>query len=147
MYFKTDMGAEFADLPSNFVRFTRDGFLVAGDSAPLLRGRLTGEPRVLYKLFEDGKLVDSSDDGRAIPGARKFLRVLLIDDKHGELTLDLAPTSARNLIAFCDRVAADGIDPQQRDVKLTMRDRGKWFEVKFDLATGDEARPEAEEGF
>jgi hypothetical protein len=139
---KSDIRQAFDNLAPNFVRVSRTGFVLDGHESSMLRGRILEDPCLVSKLFEDGKLIDASEDGRSIRGARSFLRVRL-ETRKGVLTLDLSPASARNLLDFEEKLTAQGLSLGDRDVELRVVDKGKWFHVQFQLAA-DQPEPEIE---
>jgi hypothetical protein len=124
-----------------FVKIVPQGFLL--DDQPLreLRGRLR-KIQLLRKRFEEGFLVCDSPDGlRARDGTlcdtcrhaqcRPQLRLHLAEDSF-LYVMDLATTSARNLLHLEACATTAGETLESWDLKLTVVDRGHWGEVCFD---------------
>jgi hypothetical protein len=124
------------------VRVTPSGFLIDGEPHDRLEGRVTRQ-QLLRKRFQDGKLVcDSTDGVRARNGTRcetclhdqcrPWLRIHLASTER-TYVLDLAVTSAQNLLALEDQVSADAPALRDSTLRLTVRDRGRWGEVCFEI--------------
>lgn len=138
-----DVRDAFRQTPRVLARVTPRGFACDGREVPALEGRVTGLGLV-RKLFKDSALVCSSKDGvRARDGTlcdecrhprcQPQLRVeLRASDR--VLLLDLAFSSARNLLALRERVEAEGVALEDVVLRLSVLDRGRWGEVVFALA-------------
>jgi len=141
----TDLKAEIRRaflLPTQLlVRVNTQGFVVADEMVAELSGRLQ-QVRLIRKLFQDGALACDSPDGIEArngtlceqcrhPRCRPQLRIVL---ERGSLhyLLDLNATSARNLIALEDELAAEGLRIEDCPVTLRIVSRGHWPEVRFE---------------
>jgi hypothetical protein len=122
------------------VRVSSKGFLLGQDRVAELHGRIT-QQRLLRKLFQDGDLACDSTDGiRARngtlcdecrhPQCRPWLRIHLARDDR-LYVVDLAVTSAQNLLELENQAEAVGERLDDWTVKLTIRERGNWGEVCF----------------
>ena len=94
------------------------------------------------KLFLEGILACHSDDAVTAkdgkrcqdclhPLCRPQLRLRLAD-RHAHYVLDLAVTSARNLLALEDALRAQGLRLTDVPLRLTVTDRGHYGEVAFE---------------
>jgi hypothetical protein len=123
------------------VRVNTHGFVVADETVTELSGRLH-QVRLIRKLFENGTLACDSPDGIEArngtlcdecrhPRCRPQLRIVL-DRGAVHYLLDVNATSARNLLALEDELAAEGLRIEDCPVKLTVVPRGHWPEVRFE---------------
>jgi hypothetical protein len=131
----------FARPPTLLVKISPKGFLIDDELHDQLTGRIT-RVRLLRKLFEDDVLVcDSADGTRARngtlcddcrhPRCRPQLRVHLHDGR-AVYILDLALTSAQNLFRIDDQAAAQDVPLDDWVLRLTVCDRDRWGEVRFE---------------
>jgi hypothetical protein len=104
-----------------------------------LRGRIRENPRLISKLFVDGRLVDVCDDGRSIPGSTSFIRILL-ETSTGPLRVDLSRHFGRKVLNLERELAAQGRTLRDHDVEFHVVDDGERFDIQVRLAT-DEAQP------
>jgi len=131
----------FQQPPVRLVRILADGFLVEGRPLTHLTGRIT-RTRLLRKRFEAGALVCDSPDGIVArngtvceacrhPDCRPWLRVHLAttDDVY---LIDLAVVSARNFLALEEAATHQGEDLSRWALRLTVVNRGRWGEVRFE---------------
>ncbi len=120
---------------TTFLRVTPDGF----DDGITLHSELIAKPTdasIVVKLFEDNKLVHTSEDCDSDPKcpkcnsseARRYIR-LRVEIEGREYQVDLSKTSARRFT----QVARDGIDGVLRMTCKRAEGRGKvWGEVAFE---------------
>jgi hypothetical protein len=133
----------FARTPLLLVRVTPQGFLVVetDETAPELVGHAVAA-RPQRKLFLDGTIACQADDathsrdGKPCeeclhPLCRPQIRLRLADRRVHYL-LDLAVTSARNLLDVEERLAAQGRKLADAGLRLTVKDRGHYGEVCFE---------------
>jgi hypothetical protein len=138
-----DFRDAFRETPRLLARVTPGGFASGGREVPAVEGRVT-RIALVRKLFRDSALVCSSKDGvrardgtlcdecrhpRCQPQLRVELRA-----RDEVLLLDLAFSSARNLLALRDRLEAEGVALEDVVLRLSVLDRGRWGEVLFALA-------------
>lgn len=123
------------------VRVTATGFLVGDDQRDQLEGRVTRQ-QLLRKRFDDGQLVCDSTDGiRARNGTlcetclhdqcRPWLRIHLVGTDQTHI-VDLAVKSSQNLLALEDDLTTTGRELCVRNLRLTVRNHGRWGEVCFE---------------
>jgi hypothetical protein len=131
----------FAKPTALLVRISPKGFLILDELSRELTGRI-GKTHLVRKLFEDGVLICDSKDGRRArngtlcpecrhPQCRPLLRIHL----HWETVvyiLDLAFTSAQNLLALETEALEERLQLSQWTLRLTVRDHGYWGEVLFE---------------
>ncbi len=134
----------FRDPVHVFVKVTSGGFLIGERSCESLCGSVA-RVYLIRKRFEEGQLVCASSDGIrsreghlcaecAHPGCRPRLRLCLrnLDTIY---VLDLASSSAKNLLALEDNLISEGRSLQWSRLRLTVLDRGYWGEVRFEELT------------
>jgi hypothetical protein len=133
--------AAFCRPTTRLARVTPQGFLVDDVRHQELVGRLDSY-QLLRKRFEDGELVCDAPDGvnsrtgqscQAClhPQCRPQLRLRLRDGPFSYL-IDLAVTSAENLFAIEDDAAAEGCRIEDWHLRITIKPRGGWGEVRFE---------------
>jgi hypothetical protein len=131
------------------VKITPEGFLLEDTILPELRGKLT-RVALTRKLFDDGALVCCSSDGLygtdakicnlcVEPSCHPRLRVQLAA-RDAVYLLELAASSARNLLAIEDEVSRRGTHLAAVTLRLTVLPRGHWGEVRFEIIA-DPANP------
>jgi len=138
-----DVRDAFRPTPRVLARVTPRGFAIEGREVRTIDGRVT-RLGLVRKLFKDSALVCSSKDGvRAKDGTLcdecrhpRCQPQLRVELQAGDRTLllDLAFSSARNLLALRDRVDPEGVALDDVPLRLSVVDRGKWGEVVFALA-------------
>jgi hypothetical protein len=122
------------------IRVTQKGFRLEDDILPELSGRII-KSTMLRKLFQDGDLVCQSKDGVTAedgtvcatclhPLCRPQMRIQLLNGSCAYV-IDLAVTSAQNLLDFEDEAKAEDKRLRDLEVVLTILDRGHWGEVRF----------------
>lgn len=130
------------------VRVGPEGFDLDGTIAKELTGRVY-EATLTRKLFVDRKLQCRSPDGtRASDGITECaacdhrlatcqpilkIRVVLSDGRH--CAIDLAASSARNLIQLDDQLDRTDIPLPARHLRLTLVHHERWQEIQFAVAT------------
>jgi hypothetical protein len=130
----------FARPTTRLGKVTAQGFLIDDEVHPELTGRIA-KLRLLRKLFEDDVLLCDSQDGIQArngtscegcrhPRCRPQLRLHL---HQGVViyVLDLNLTSANNLFRIEDQAEKEGIPLDHWILRLTVRNRGHWGEVRF----------------
>ena len=136
-----DVRREFGRECYSYVKVTPRGFKVDvnNDLVEGFRGRVD-RATVIRKLFEDGVLTCDSKDG--VRGrdeiicaqcrharCRPMMRIhFLCAGIH--LVIDLAPTSAQNLVALEQR---GDVDLETAELNIAVLDRGHWGEVTFQV--------------
>mgnify|MGYP001236370613 FL=1 len=134
------MRRAFAKPTVLLVRVSPKDFLLGQDRVTALYGRIT-QQRLLRKLFQEGDLVCDATDGLRArngtscdacrhPQCRPWLRIHLASQDRLYI-VDLAVTSAQNLLDLEDQAIAAGARLHDWTVKLTIRERGSWGEVCF----------------
>lgn len=128
-----------------FVRVTPDGFeRTDGSPVATLLGRIQ-KHHLIRKRFEGGRLACDSRDGvrsrRGFvcdecrhPLCRPQLRVHLVPDFTTKVTyvVDLAVTSAQNLLALSDELAREEKRLDDVLLQLLVVRHGHWGEVRFE---------------
>ena len=133
--------AAFRRTTTRLARVTPQGFLVGDERHHELIGRLDSY-QLLRKRFEDGELVCDSPDGVNArtgqscqaclhPQCRPQLRLRLRDGPFSYL-IDLAVTSAENLFEIEDDAEAKGCRIEDWHLRITIKPRGGWGEVRFE---------------
>ncbi len=130
-----------------WVKITPTGFLLEGEDSPIrdLEGRVI-RVQLVRKLFRRGALLCHSADGiRARNGTlcahclhplcKPQLRIHLASPTLRCL-LDLSGRSADNFLALEAQFEAEKLDLVDQVLRLTVADRGKWGEVRFDRVGG-----------
>ena len=123
------------------VRVTRKGFLYHGELGSELQGRIA-KRQLVRKLFEESRLVCDSKDGiRARDGTlceecrhprcRPQLRIQLAQGST-TFVMDLATTSAQNLLSIEGKAKAAGDHLQDWELRLAVLDQDTWGEVTFE---------------
>jgi hypothetical protein len=127
--------------PRILARITPKGFAFLEEQTPELTGRI-GHVRLIRKLFEEGFLTCSSSDGvRARngtvcddcrhPRCQPRLRIH-IHERHAVFVLDLAYSSARNLLRLQHELRSEGLPLDDVNLQLSVKNRGRWGEVIFE---------------
>jgi hypothetical protein len=122
------------------VKVTPEGFDVDGHLFPELIGRIV-KVSLLRKRFQDGVLACTSPDGLRStdgtlcdscchPECQPRLRAQLLC---GQIvyTLELAASSARNLLATQEQAERQGSHLWLWPLRLTVESRGYWGQVRF----------------
>ncbi len=134
-----DARREFGRECYTYVKVTPHGFDVDDDILEELRGRVV-KAMVIRKRFEDGALVCDSKDGVngrdglvcaqcRHPRCRPMMRIHFFCGGIN-LVIDLAPTSAQNLVALEQR---GDVDLETAELDIAVLDRGHWGEVTFQM--------------
>jgi hypothetical protein len=126
------------------IRICPTGFDLDGELMPKLAGRIH-EARLIRKLFRDKQLQCRSTDGiqgadgdkecadcewRSAPcQASLRISIILSDGRHG--SLDLATTSARNLMRLDEELSSCDIPIAARTTLMTIVAHERWQEVAF----------------
>jgi hypothetical protein len=136
-----DVRREFSRECFSYVKVTPRGFDIDIDDEVVeeLRGRVV-KATVIRKLFEDSVLTCDSKDGvtgrEGIVCAQcRHLRCRPMMRIHFlcagiNLVIDLAPTSAQNLVALEQR---GDVDLETAELNIAVIDRGHWGEVTFQV--------------
>jgi len=134
-----DVRREFGRDCYSYVKVTPRGFDVDDEVLDELCGRIV-KAVVIRKRFEDGALTCDSKDGiksrdglvcdqcrhaRCRPMMRIHFRCAGI-----RLIIDLAPSSATNLVALEQR---GDVDLETAKLRISVLDRGHWGEVTFQV--------------
>jgi hypothetical protein len=132
-----DVRREFGRECYSYVKVTPRGFDLDDEILEELRGRVV-KAAIIRKRFEDGALVCDSKDGVKgrdglvcdqcrHPRCRPMMRIhFLCAGIH--LVIDLAPSSANNLVALEQR---GDVDLETTELQISVLDRGHWGEVVF----------------
>ena len=134
----------FRDPLRVFVRVTPSGFLLDDRTYESLSGKVA-RTRLIRKRFEEGRLLCASSNGTESregascgecnhPRCRPQLRLHLrnLDTIY---ILDLAASSAKNLLSLEDDLLGRGKSLEWTRLRLTVIDRGHWGEVCFEALT------------
>lgn len=129
------------------VRVRPDGFEIDGETTNQLQGRVY-DATIARKLFADRRLLCQSSDGvRAADGTTECatcshraqacqailrIRIALTDGRH--CTLDLANSSANNLVRLDDELAETDVPLPARNLRMTVVPHDHWGEVRFTVA-------------
>jgi hypothetical protein len=118
------------------------GFEIADDIHDQLSGRIV-KTTLIRKRFEDNFLACRSTDGvRSTdgtlcddcqhPDCHPQLRIHLAQGST-TLVIDLAPSSARNLMALEEQLQSNDGDLATTELELTVHNHGWWGEVRFQI--------------
>jgi len=130
----------FRDPVHVFVKVTPGGFLMGDRTFESLSGRVA-KVYLIRKRFEDGRLACASSNGTesreglscakcAHPRCQPQLR-LHLRNSNTIYVLDLASSSAKNLLSLEDELIMDGKSLELTSLRLTVINRGYWGEVWF----------------
>jgi hypothetical protein len=134
-----DVRREFGRECYSYVKVTPRGFDVDDEVVDELCGRIV-KAVVIRKRFEDGALVCDSKDGvKSRDGlacdqcrharCRPLMRIHFLC-AGTRLIIDLAPSSANNLVALEQR---GNVDLETAELRISVLDRGHWGEVVFQV--------------
>lgn len=141
--------------PRVVARVTPHGFAFFDQEVPHFEGRIA-KAHVVRKLFWDSVLACFSQDGvRARDGTlcddcrhprcQPQMRIHL-HERHAVFLVDLAYSSARNLIALLDELDGEGLAVDDVTLRLSVLDHGRWGEVVFARLDTPAAESAAESG-
>ncbi len=141
--------------PRVVARVTPHGFAFFDQKVPHLEGRIA-KAHVVRKLFLDSVLACFSKDGvRARDGTvcddcrhprcQPQMRIHM-NERHAVFLVDLAYSSARNLIALLDVLDGEGLAVEDVTLRLSVLDHGRWGEVVFARLDTPTAEPGDESG-
>ncbi len=129
------------------IRICSRGFDLEGELRPQLTGRIH-EARLIRKLFKDRQLQCRSNDGihgsdgnkecvscewRSAPCQASLRISIILNDGH-HCSLDLAATSARNLMRLDEELSDSDVPIAARMTHMTIVAHERWQEVAFAAA-------------
>ncbi len=115
------------------LRSFEDPFWKDSTEQRTLRGRIVGLPVLTWKHYRNRSTTFTPWPAE---GSTPHLVVRLATHRHGVLTLPLPRSSMRELVRLESELAARGLTINDRDVRVSMVDRGGYF-----FATFAEVRP------